>query len=297
MAVVWRQDRGTKEDSKSMSTTARRIRHTEAELAAIAEASRLVGATLQLLAEYIQPGIETQRLDAIAEEFIRSQGGEPAFKGYGGHGVTMPFPSTLCISIDSEVVHGIPSQRRLEEGQIVSIDCGVRYDGCYGDGAWSFAVGDVSSEKQRLLAVTCQALYRGIEQARPGNTTYDIARAIQQHVESHGFSCVRELVGHGIGTELHEEPAIPNFVPGLLHRNRYPKTVLEEGMTIAIEPMVNAGVFTVYTARDGWTVCTTDGKPAAHFEHTVCIRAHGAEILTVHSLPKPYDAEAGTDQS
>ncbi|MCX8050736.1 MAG: type I methionyl aminopeptidase [Chlorobi bacterium] len=271
--------------------------HTEAELAAIAEASRLVGATLQMLAEYVQPGVETQYLDRIAEEYIRAHGGEPAFKGYGGGSQTLSFPSTLCVSIDNEVVHGIPSRRRLEEGQIVSIDCGVRYDGCYGDGAWSFAVGRVSDEKQRLLAVTCEALYRGIEQARAGNTTYDIARAIQQHVESHRFSCVRELVGHGVGTSLHEEPAVPNFVPGLLHRTRYRQAVLTEGMTIAIEPMVTAGSFTVYTARDGWTVCTTDGKPSAHFEHTVLVKADGAEILTVHSLPRPQYAQARADQS
>ncbi|MDW8075327.1 MAG: type I methionyl aminopeptidase [Bacteroidota bacterium] len=270
---------------------------TEEQQAAIAAASRLVGATLEMLASYIQPGVETKRLDRLAEEFIRDHGGEPAFKGYGGNAHTPPFPSTLCISIDSEVVHGIPSQRCLEEGQIVSIDCGVRYDGCYGDGAWSFAVGQVSQEKQQLLAVTCEALYRGIEQARAGNTTYDIARAIQQYVEANGFTCVRELVGHGVGTALHLDPAVPNFVPGLLHRNRYPRTVLVEGMTLAIEPMVNAGSFTVYTARDGWTVCTTDGKPSAHFEHTVRVGRNGAEILTVHSLRKPTYAQTGTDQS
>ncbi|GIV53576.1 MAG: type I methionyl aminopeptidase [Candidatus Kapaibacterium sp.] len=280
-----------------MNPPARPLLHSPAERAAIAEAARLVGATLQMLAEHIQPGVETRRIDALAEEFIRAHGGVPAFKGYGGSPRVPPFPATLCISIDDEVVHGIPSQRRLEEGQIVSIDCGVRFDGCYGDGAWSFPVGQVSADKQRLLAVTCQALYRGIEQARAGNTTYDIARAIQQHVESHGFSCVRELVGHGVGTELHEEPAVPNFVPGLLHRNRFRQAVLEEGMTLAIEPMVNAGVFTVYTARDGWTVRTTDGKPSAHFEHTVVVGANGATILTVHSLPHPQDAEARHDQS
>ncbi len=278
-----------------MNPSARSTQHSPAERAAIAEAARLVGATLQMLADYIQPGVETRRLDALAEEFIRAHGAEPAFKGYGGSPRVPPFPATLCISIDDEVVHGIPSERRLEDGQIVSIDCGVRYDGCYGDGAWSFAVGQVSDEKQRLLAVTCQALYRGIEQARAGNTTYDIARAIQQHVESHGFSCVRELVGHGVGTELHEEPAVPNFVPGLLHRNRYRQAVLRDGMTLAIEPMVAAGVFTVYTSRDGWTIRTTDGKPAAHFEHTVVVGPTGATILTVHSLPHPQYAKAGHD--
>ncbi|MCX7930043.1 MAG: type I methionyl aminopeptidase [Chlorobi bacterium] len=281
-----------------MASSARTVEHTPQERAAIAEAARLVGATLEMLAEHIQPGVETQYLDYLAEQFIRKHGGQPAFKGYGSGGGNMaPFPATLCVSIDDEVVHGIPSRRRLEEGQIVSIDCGVRYDGGYGDGAWSFAVGSVSPEKQRLLAVTCQALYRGVAQARAGNTTYDIARSIQQHVESHGFSCVRELVGHGVGTSLHEEPAVPNFVPGLLHRNRYRQAVLCEGMTLAIEPMVTAGVFTVYTARDGWTVRTTDGKPAAHFEHTVLVGTDTAEVLTVHSLPQPQYAETGHDKS
>jgi methionyl aminopeptidase len=274
---------------------ARPTLHSPAERAAIAEASRLVGAALEMLAQYIEPGVETRRLDALAEEFIRDHGGEPAFKGYGGSANVQPFPSTLCISIDDEVVHGIPSARRLEEGQIVSIDCGVRFDGCYGDGAWTFAVGLVTADKQRLLAVTCEALYRGIAQARAGNTTYDIARAIEQHVVANGFSCVRELVGHGVGTQLHEEPAVPNFVPGLLHRNRFRQMRLVEGMTLAIEPMVNAGAFTVYTARDGWTVRTTDGKPSAHFEHTVVVGPTGGTILTVHSLPHPQYAKAGHD--
>lgn len=271
--------------------------HTEAERAAIARAAALVGQTLQMLAEYIAPGVPTRRLDQLAEEFIRAHGGQPAFKGYGSGPGQAGFPATLCVSIDDEVVHGIPSSRCVEEGQIVSIDCGVCYDGCYGDGAWTFAVGAVSPEKERLLATACEALYAGIAQARPGNTTYDIARAIQLYVESRGFSCVRELVGHGVGTALHEDPPVPNFVPGLLHRNRYPEVLLVEGMTLAIEPMVNAGVLTVYTARDGWTVRTTDGKPSAHFEHTVVIESDGARILTVHSLPRPQYAKAGSDQS
>lgn len=275
----------------------RSLIHSDDERAAIARAAQIVGETLQMLAEHIQPGVPTRRLDQLAEEYIYARGGEPAFKGYGSGGGHAGFPATLCISIDDEVVHGIPSNRCLEEGQIVSIDCGVRFDGCYGDGAWTFAVGTIPPEKQRLRTTTYEALCAGIEQALPGNTTYDIARAIQHHVESNGFSCVRELVGHGVGTSLHEDPPVPNFVPGLLHRSRYPEVLLVEGMTLAIEPMVNAGVLTVYTARDGWTVRTTDGKPSAHFEHTVVIESNGARILTVHSLPRPQYAEAGSNQN
>ncbi len=246
----------------------------------IEESCRLVSATLQHLGKFVAPGIATLELDKIAEDFIRSHDAEPAFKGYGGHGSVPAFPYTLCISIDEEVVHGMPSARKLKEGQIVSIDCGVKKNGFFGDSAFTFAVGDISAEKQRLLDVTLQALEAGVAQAVAGNTNYDIAKAVQKHVEMNRFSCVRELVGHGVGAELHMEPSIPNFVPGLLQRNRYPKATLEEGMTIAIEPMVNAGSFLVQTARDGWTVFTSDGKPSAHFEHTVMVDRGSPRVLT-----------------
>jgi methionyl aminopeptidase len=241
-------------------------------------ACRLVAQTFSEVERHIVPGVTTAELDAIAEECIRSNGGIPAFKGYVVDGKA--FPGSLCISVDEEVVHGIPSKRQLKSGQIVTIDCGVQLDGYFGDSAWTYAVGEISTEKQRLLDVTLESLYKGIAAAVEGNKVYDIAKAVQSHVEANGFSVVRELVGHGIGRHLHEEPPVPNFVPGLLHRSRYPNAKLTNGMALAIEPMVNAGTFQVHTASDGWTIFTADGKPAAHFEHTVLIDGATPRILT-----------------
>jgi methionyl aminopeptidase len=243
------------------------------EIALMRESGRVVAEVLALVGGAVRAGVTTAELDALAEEYIRAQGGEPAFKGYG-HDRNNLFPATLCVSIDDEVVHGFPSRTPLEEGQIVSIDVGVLKNGFYGDGASTFAVGRVVEEKQRLLRVTEEALYRGIAEARSGNHLHDISAAVQGHVEAAGFSVVRDLVGHGIGRNLHEEPAVPNYGP------RGTGAVLQEGMVLAIEPMVNTGTYRVKVDEDGWTVRTGDGKPSAHFEHTVAIRKGEAEILT-----------------
>jgi methionyl aminopeptidase len=217
--------------------------------------------------------VHTRDLDQAAEQYIRSNGGIPAFKGYG-HDRNNLFPATLCVSVEDEVVHGIPDGRTLEEGQVVSVDVGVKKDGYFGDGARTFVVGRTSHEKQRLLQVTEESLYKGIEKARAGNHLHDVSSAIQQYVEAAGFSVVRDLVGHGIGKQLHEEPAVPNFgVAGT-------GILLKEGMALAIEPMVNAGTFDVEVDEDGWTVRTADGKPSAHFEHTIVVRDGDPEILT-----------------
>ncbi|MBS1561600.1 MAG: type I methionyl aminopeptidase [Bacteroidetes bacterium] len=242
-------------------------------------ACRIVANTFSHLRQYIKPGVTTIELDAIAEDFIRSHGAEPAFKGYDVDGKI--FPYTLCISIDEEVVHGMPGTRKLKEGQIISVDCGAQKDGWFGDSAYTYPVGEISTDKQRLLTVTQEALALGIEQAVDGNKVYEIGRAIQAHVEKNGFSVVRELVGHGIGQHLHEEPPVPNFVPGLLHRSQYPNVKLTTGMALAIEPMVNMGSFHVHTASDQWTVYAADGKPSAHFEHTVLVDGKTPRILTL----------------
>jgi methionyl aminopeptidase len=224
-----------------------------------------------MLEPYVVPGARVFDLDKMAEEFICSQGARPAFKGYMG------FPSTLCVSIDHAVVHGIPGEEILSEGQIVGIDCGAELDGYFGDHAKSFAVGNIDTDKQLLLDVTRESLMKGIEQAKPGNYVGDIGNAVQAYAESHGFSVVRELVGHGIGTALHEEPQITNYGKA----NHGYK--LRAGMCIAIEPMINAGVKEVYTAKDGWTILTKDGKASAHFEHTIAITEDGPKILSVGS--------------
>lgn len=244
----------------------------------IEAACRIVADVLQHIQGYIKPGVTTLELDAIAEDFIRSRDAEPAFKGYEVDRKIYPY--TLCISIDEEVVHGMPGQRELSAGQIISVDVGVRKDGYYGDSAYTFGVGEISAEKQRLLDVTQESLMLGIEQAKDGNRVYDIAKAVQTCVEKQGFSVVRELVGHGIGQHLHEEPPVPNFVPGLLHRSRFPNVPLKTGMALAIEPMVNMGMFHVHTASDGWTVYAADAKPSAHFEHTILIDGPTPRILT-----------------
>jgi methionyl aminopeptidase len=237
------------------------------------ESCRIVAEVLRLLKGALRPGVTTKELDKLAEEFIRMQGAEPAFKGYGFDKNNL-YPASICTSIDDEVVHGIPGGRTLREGEIVSVDVGVRKNGYYGDGAWTFEVGRVTEDKLRLMRVTEESLYKGIEQARAGKHVRDISAAVQQHVETAGFSVVRDLVGHGVGKNLHEEPPIPNFVDSASS----PK--LRSGMTIAIEPMVNAGTFRVRVDADGWTVRTHDGQPSAHFEHTVLVTENAPEILT-----------------
>lgn len=250
------------------------------DVALIESACRLVTDTIQLVGKSIRSGITTIELDAIAEDYILTNGGIPAFKGYGGHGSVPPFPYTLCISVNEEVVHGMPSGRILEEGDIVSIDCGVKKNDFFGDSAFTFPVGAISNEKRLLLDVTKRSLYAGIEHATHGNSNYDVGKAVQNVVEKNGFSCVRDLVGHGIGRNLHEDPSMPNFKPGLLHQSRYPKAKLRKGMTVAIEPMVNMGTHIVHTAHDKWTIVTSDGKPSAHFEHTIMVDEGRAIILT-----------------
>ena len=243
------------------------------EVALMKESCRIVAEVLALVGGHIAPGVRTRDLDALAEEYIRSQGGEPAFKGYG-HDRRNLFPGTLCVSIDDEVVHGIPDGGQIREGQVVSIDVGVKKNGYYGDGARTFAVGSVTEEKLRLLRVTEESLMLGIAQARAGNHLHDVSAAVQRHVEAAGFSVVRDLVGHGIGRSLHEDPAVPNYgEPGT-------GVVLKEGMALAIEPMVNAGTHRVRVEEDGWTVRTADGKPSAHFEHTIVVTTGEADILT-----------------
>lgn len=246
---------------------------TKREIELIRESCRIVAEVLKLIGSQIKPGVTTLALDKLAEDYIRSFGGVPAFKGYGSQKNNL-FPATLCTSIDAEVVHGIPGKRALKEGEIISIDVGVKKSGYYGDGAWSFAVGPVSAEKQRLLDVTRESLCKGIEKATVGNRVHDISAAVQSHVEANGFSVVRELVGHGVGKELHEPPNVPNFgKPGT-------GPELKQGMTLAIEPMVNLGSYQVMIQPDGWTVVTRDGLPSAHFEHTIAIVDSVPEILT-----------------
>ena len=241
---------------------------TEREINLIAESAQIVGDTLDILSGKVKPGITLMELDTLAEKFIRSQDAVPAFKGYMG------FPATLCISVDDEVVHGIPSDKVLNDGQIVGIDCGAVKNGYYGDSARTFAVGNISNEDKDLIDTTQKALYHGIEKAVPGNYVSDIGHAIQAYVEPKGYSIVRELVGHGIGTNLHEDPQVPNYGdPGM-------GVELKEGMCLAIEPMINIGDKEVYTLDDGWTVKTKDGYNSAHFEHTIAILKNGPKVLS-----------------
>jgi len=243
--------------------------HDPEEIARIRESARIVAQCLFTLSREIRPGISTLELDRLAETFIRDSGGEPAFKGYRG------FPASICASINEEVVHGIPSaSRRLREGDVLSLDIGVKKDGFFGDAARTFPVGNVSAKAVKLLEATQQGLHAGIEQARPGNRVSDISSAIEREVSRHGFRVVRALVGHGIGRELHEEPQVPNYG----RAGEGPK--LKEGMVLAIEPMVNAGTGEVLTLSDQWTVVTADRNLSAHFEHTVAIGAQGPEILS-----------------
>lgn len=242
---------------------------TKPEVELMRRAGDLVARTLDLVEQSARPGITTAELDQIAEDFIRSHGATPAFKGY------MDYPATLCISINDEVVHGIPGKRTLEEGQIVSVDVGVCIDGWYGDAARTVCIGDVSSDAKDLLAATQEALARGIAQAKAGNRLGDISAAVQTFAEEKGYSVVRDLVGHGIGRQMHEEPQVPNF--GSPHTG----VDLKTGMVLAIEPMVNIGGPQIKFDADKWTVRTADGSLSAHFEHTVAITDNGPDILTL----------------
>lgn len=231
-------------------------------------AGQIVAETLALMRELAKPGVTTLDLDRAAEDYIRAQGAVPAFKGYNG------FPATLCASVNEQVVHGIPGLRTLESGDIISIDCGAVIDGYFGDSAITLPIGEVGEDLRKLLRVTEESLMLGIAQAKLGNRLYDVSYAVQTHVEANGFSVVRDYVGHGIGRAMHEDPQIPNFgKPG-----RGPR--LEVGMALAIEPMVNMGAYEVQLLANNWTVVTKDGRPSAHFEHTVAITENGPEILT-----------------
>ncbi|MBM4165929.1 MAG: type I methionyl aminopeptidase [Ignavibacteria bacterium] len=251
------------------------ILKTQREIELMRESGRIVSAALRLLEGFIKPGVTTKELDVIADDFISSEGGIPIFKGYtkGGKG---RFPASICTSVDDVVVHGIPSShRRLQEGEIVSLDVGVIKNGYVADGAWTFAVGSISPEKERLMRITQEALFVGIEKAIAYKQLHDISSAVQQYVENNGYSVVRDLVGHGVGRTLHEDPPVPNFGK----QGEGPK--MHVGMTIAIEPMVNSGSPKVYTDGDGWSVRTEDGLPSAHFEHTVAITNGQPDILTL----------------
>lgn len=239
------------------------------EIAKIRESNRIVAEILGKLREVMAPGITTKDLDRLAEEMAKKHSARTAFKGYRG------YPASLCTSVNSEVVHGIPSNREVREGDIISLDFGILSKGYYGDAAITVPVGEVPDEGKRLIKITEESLYRGIQEARAGNRLGDISAAVQEHVESAGFSVVRDFVGHGIGKSLHEDPQIPNY--GTRGRG----IVLREGMVFAIEPMVNEGTFDVTVSRDGWTVVTRDGKLSAHFEHTVAISNNGPEILSI----------------
>ncbi|WP_232699817.1 type I methionyl aminopeptidase [Brevibacillus daliensis] len=240
----------------------------KAELEIMREAGRIVALTHQELAKHIKPGVTTKELDELAETFIRSKNAIPSFKGYGG------FSGSICASVNEELVHGIPGKRTLQEGNIISIDIGAKFDGYHGDSAWTYAVGTVSLSDQQLMQVTEESLLKGLAKAVPGARLSDISHEIQLHAEAAGFTIVREYVGHGIGQSLHEDPQIPNYGPP----NRGPR--LKPGMVLAIEPMVNAGERYVRTLEDNWTVVTVDGKKCAHYEHTIAITEDGYEILT-----------------
>jgi methionyl aminopeptidase len=244
------------------------IRKSARELEQMATAGEVVARTHELMREHVRPGVSTAELDRLGEEFIRSQGGVPTFKGYRG------YPAALCISPNDMVVHGIPGPATLDEGDVVSIDVGVTLDGFVADSAWSYAVGEISDEAQRLLDACEAALHAGIDQARVGNRVGDISAAVQRATEAEGFAVVRSLVGHGVGRDMHEEPQIPNFgEPG-----RGP--LLAEGMTLAIEPMITAGSAEVVLLEDRWSIVTGDGSLSAHFEHTVAVTEQGPRILT-----------------
>ena len=247
---------------------------TEDEIDLMRKSNRLVGATLAEVGRHIKPGVSTLQLDHIAEEFIRDHGATPTFKNFpnpfGG-----PFPGSICTSVNNVVVHGIPSDKCiLKEGDIISVDCGTLLDGYNGDSCYTFCVGEVSDKVKNLLKVTKQSLYKGIEQARPGHHLGDIGEAIQDYCESFGYGVVRELTGHGIGREMHEDPPVPNY------GSRGNGVLLKAGMCIAIEPMITMGDRKIWLLPDKWGIITRDGQPAAHFEHTIAICKDGAEILS-----------------
>lgn len=253
----------------------------EEEIELVRRSSLLVGKTLAEVAKKIAPGVTTGELDRLAEEFIRDSGGVPGFKGLYG------CPSTLLISVNEEVVHGLPGSRVLVDGDVASVDCGVLMDGFYGDSAYTFQVGEVAPEVKKLLRTTQACLALGIEQATANHRTGDIGYAVQQHAEEHGYGIVRELVGHGVGRKLHEAPEVPNY------GRRGQGAKLNAGMVIAIEPMVNMGGKDVRQLDDGWTVVTRDGKPSAHFEHTIAVRNGKAEVLSTFSYIEDVLKERG----
>ena len=257
------------------------ILKTPEQIELIRVSSLLVGDTLAEVAGHIRPGITTAELDRIAESFIRDNGAIPAFKGYNG------FPGSLCISVNTEVVHGIPGKRELKEGDVVSVDCGVIKNSYFGDSAYSFVIGETTPAVRKLIKVTKECLYRAIDKAVSGMRIGDISAAVQDHAESNGFGVVRELVGHGVGIRLHEKPEVPNF------GKRGSGMQLKEGMVIAIEPMINAGKRNVRQLNDGWTIVTADSQPSAHFEHTVAIGKNKADVLS--SFEKIEKAEAGNN--
>ncbi|MDV2582649.1 type I methionyl aminopeptidase [Alkalibacillus haloalkaliphilus] len=244
------------------------IRKTPREIEIMRQAGKIVALTHQELAKHIKPGVTTNELDEIAEKFIRSHDATPSFKGYNG------FSGSICVSVNEELVHGIPSDRELNDGDIISIDIGANYNGYHGDSAWTYAVGDINDDTQKLLDVTEESLFKGLEQIKPGNRLTDISHAIQSYVEPYGYTIVQEYGGHGIGQNIHEDPHISNFGPP----NKGPR--LKNGMVLAIEPMVNLGERYVRTLDDDWTVVTADKKFCAHFEHTIAVTEDGYEILT-----------------
>lgn len=245
------------------------ILKTKREIEIMREAGRLVAQSHELVRKHIKPGVATKELDRLVEEFLKSKNAIPTFKGYGG------FPFSICVSVNEEVVHGFPSDRKLKEGDIVSVDIGATFEGYVGDGAKTFCVGEVSDEKRHLVEATKQSFYEGLKFAKTSYRLSDISHAVQQYAESQGFSVVRDYVGHGVGKNMHESPQIPNFgKPG-----RGPR--LQEGMVLAIEPMINAGTYNVKVLDNDWTVVTVDGKPSAHYEHTVAITDGEPEPLTV----------------
>ena len=240
------------------------------EIELIKESADILGRAHGEIAKLIKPGINTNKLDKLAEEFIRDNGGVPSFKNYNG------FPYTLCVSPNEQVVHGFPSEKELEDGDVLSIDCGVFYKGFHSDSAYTYAVGNVTEDVKQLLQVTKESLYKGIEKAVVGNRTGDIGYAIQNYVEGYGYTVVRELVGHGVGESLHESPEVPNY------GKRGRGAMLKEGMVIAIEPMINLGKKDIVQENDGWTIRTKDRATSAHFEHTVAITENGVDVLTTH---------------
>ena len=252
------------------------IYKTEEEIQLIRESADILGRAHGEVAKQVKIGVKTKDLDKIADDFIRDHGGVPSFKGYNG------FPSALCISENEQVVHGIPTDKPLVEGDIISVDCGAILNGYYGDHAYTFAIGEVSDEVKQLLKVTEESLYLGIEQIRSGNRLGDVGFAVQQHAEKHGYGVVRELVGHGLGKQLHEDPELPNY------GKRGSGKKMKEGLVLAIEPMINLGTEKVAQLDDGWTIVTQDEKPSAHFEHDVAIIGGKPEILSTFKYV--YDA-------